>query len=137
MDPIQYFQRISTSLSSTVATKVKVAAPAFAGKAKHLATADGIAAAAIGELRYAFSAATPMQLNALAFYMVARVIAAGGLSVSPDEITAKLNSMSGAGEMDQLRFQIYMDRHAKALETLSNLLKKISDTSSSIVQNLK
>jgi len=48
-----------------------------------------------------------------------------------------LNSISEMGEMESLRLQMAMDRMSKMMSTLSNLLKKISDTSGSIVQNLK
>ena len=40
-------------------------------------------------------------------------------------------------EMEQLRLQMAMDRLAKMMSTLSNILKKISDTASQITQNLK
>lgn len=45
--------------------------------------------------------------------------------------------MSEMGEMESLRLQMAMDRMSKMMSTLSNLLKKISDTQNSIVQNLK
>jgi hypothetical protein len=48
-----------------------------------------------------------------------------------------LDSMSEMGETESLRLQMAMDRLSKAMTTLSNLLKKVSDTASSIVQNLK
>lgn len=50
---------------------------------------------------------------------------------------AELDSISEMGEMDSLRLQMAMDRLSKMMSTLSNMLKKISDTQSSIVQNLK
>lgn len=50
---------------------------------------------------------------------------------------AQLDSLSGLGENEQLRMQMAMDRRAKAMETLSNLLKKSSDTASTITGNLK
>ena len=40
-------------------------------------------------------------------------------------------------ELEALRLQMAMDRRSKLLETLSNILKKISDTESGIVANLK
>ena len=49
----------------------------------------------------------------------------------------KLDSMSEMGEMESLRLQMAMDRLSKMMSTLSNLLKKISDTSSEITQNIK
>lgn len=54
-----------------------------------------------------------------------------------DEAKSDLDSMAEMGEMESLRLQMAMDRMSKMMSTLSNLLKKISDTSSSIIQNLK
>lgn len=47
------------------------------------------------------------------------------------------DSLSEMGELDSLRLQMAMDRLSKMMSTLSNLLKKISDTASSITQNTK
>ena len=47
------------------------------------------------------------------------------------------DSMSEMGEMERLRLQMAMDRLSKMMSTLSNLLKKISDTKQSISQNIK
>ena len=49
----------------------------------------------------------------------------------------KLDSLSEMGEMESLRLQMAMDRKSNMMATLSNLLKKMSDTSSSITQNIK
>ena len=54
-----------------------------------------------------------------------------------DELKNKLDSMSEMGEMESLRLQMAMDRLGKVMSTLSNILKKIGDTQSSIVANLK
>lgn len=54
-----------------------------------------------------------------------------------DEIGRQLDSMSEMGEMESLRLQMAMDRLAKMMSTLSNILKKLSDTASQITQNLK
>jgi hypothetical protein len=54
-----------------------------------------------------------------------------------DRMKNDLDSMNEMGEMESLRLQMAMDRMSKMMSTLSNLLKKISDTSNSIVQNLK
>lgn len=50
---------------------------------------------------------------------------------------ATSDSMDDLGEEQSLRMQTVMDRQSKAASTLSNLLKKSSDTTSSIVNNLK
>lgn len=49
----------------------------------------------------------------------------------------RLDSISELGEMESLRLQMAMDRMSKLMSTLSNLLKKTSDTAQSITQNLK
>ena len=54
-----------------------------------------------------------------------------------DKMKDDLDSMSEMGETESLRLQIAMDRLSKMMSTLSNMLKKISDTSQSITQNLK
>jgi len=59
------------------------------------------------------------------------------LAAEGDALLGKLDSMSEMGELESLRLQMAMDRMSKAMSALSNLLKKISDTSSQIVQNLK
>lgn len=46
-------------------------------------------------------------------------------------------SLNEMGEAQSLRLQMAMDRRSKLNSTLSNLLKKMSDTGSSITNNLK
>lgn len=70
--------------------------------------------------------------NALEFVLTYE--AAKGLQA---EAKGKLDSMSEMGEMESLRLQMAMDRLSKMMSTLSNILKKLSDTAESIVQNLK
>ena len=52
------------------------------------------------------------------------------------KITQDLDSKSELGEMESKRLQMAMDRVSKMMITLSNLLKKISDTDAAITQNL-
>lgn len=54
-----------------------------------------------------------------------------------DTAKNKLDSMSEMGEMESLRLQMAMDRMSKLMSTLSNLLKKQSDTAAAITQNMK
>lgn len=61
----------------------------------------------------------------------------GDIDKLVDETKAELNSMSELGEMESLRLQMAMDRLSKLMSTLSNLLKKASDTAAEITQNLK
>lgn len=50
---------------------------------------------------------------------------------------ASIDALSEMGEMESLRLQMAMDRMSKVMSTLSNLVKKVSDTASTITQNLK
>ena len=59
------------------------------------------------------------------------------LDASIDQAKNDLDSMSEMGEVESLRLQMAMDRMSKMMSTLSNLLKKISDTQNSIAQNIK
>ena len=54
-----------------------------------------------------------------------------------EALKAELASLSELGEAESLRLQSMMDRRAKFLETLGNLLKKASQTQDKIVSNLK
>jgi hypothetical protein len=57
-----------------------------------------------------------------------------------DALTAlrtELDSLGEISEMESLRLQMAMDRLSKLMSTLSNLLKKMPDTSQAIVSNLK
>lgn len=54
-----------------------------------------------------------------------------------DEVKAELDALSELGETESLRLQMAMDRMSKLMSTLSNILKKASETSGQITQNLK
>ena len=47
------------------------------------------------------------------------------------------DSMSEMNQMEQLRMQMAMDRKSKAMQALSNLLEKSSDTAATLTSNLK
>jgi hypothetical protein len=54
-----------------------------------------------------------------------------------NKMKSDLDQMSEMGEMESLRLQMAMDRLSKMMATLSNLMKKISDTAQGITQNMK
>ncbi|MCC6810283.1 MAG: hypothetical protein IT381_22830 [Deltaproteobacteria bacterium] len=59
------------------------------------------------------------------------------IDTAKDTVKNKLDSLSEMGEMESLRLQMAMDRLSKLMSTLSNLLKKASETASGITQNIK
>jgi hypothetical protein len=54
-----------------------------------------------------------------------------------EEKEQELDSLGGLSEELSLKLQILMDRRSKIIQTLSNILKKISQTSDSIISNIK
>lgn len=66
-----------------------------------------------------------------------RTITAAELNELIDEYRDKLDSMNEMGEMQSLRLQMLMDRMNKMMTALANMLKKIGDTQSQVISNLK
>lgn len=54
-----------------------------------------------------------------------------------DAYRDKLDSLNEISEMQSLRLQMIMDRLSKLMSTISNLFKKIGDTQSQVISNLK
>jgi hypothetical protein len=61
----------------------------------------------------------------------------GDVAQLQQQMQQNLDSLGDMSEMESLRLQMAMDRRSKFLETLSNVMKKLSDTSSSLISNLK
>lgn len=59
------------------------------------------------------------------------------LTAIKEDLNDQLDSLSEMSELQMLRLQMVMDRQAKYMSTLSNLLKKVSSTQDSLVQNIK
>jgi hypothetical protein len=70
-------------------------------------------------------------------FMLLATLYAKQLEAEAIELLHKPDSLSELSEIESLRLQMVMDRLSKLMSTLSNLLKKASDTTSQIVQNLK
>jgi hypothetical protein len=69
---------------------------------------------------------------------LASIVRFGAVSAtSLEAMKSKLDSLSEMGEMESLRLQMAMDRLSKLMSTLSNILKKFSDTQQTITANLK
>lgn len=54
-----------------------------------------------------------------------------------ETIRSMIGSESDMGQMASLQLQMVIERMSKAMSTLSNILKKMNDTASAIVQNMK
>ena len=65
------------------------------------------------------------------------IVTKADIDSAKEAVKNKLDSLSEMGEMESLRLQMAMDRMSKMMSTLSNLLKKVSETAQSVTQNLK
>lgn len=59
------------------------------------------------------------------------------LNVLQQKLNGQLDGMNEMSESTSIDLQMAMDRRSKFVEALSNIMKKISDTQASIVQNMK
>jgi hypothetical protein len=77
------------------------------------------------------------QLPGKARFTVPPIATMGDLAGLEAKLKTSLDSLSELGESESLRLQLAMDRLSKFMSTLSNLEKKVSDTSEAIITNLK
>jgi len=64
-------------------------------------------------------------------------LTASALELLRDDLESSLDGMNEMSEMTSLRLQIAMERRSKFIQTLSNIMKKISTTQETLVQNIK
>ena len=148
MDSAGHFSRASRLLGYRAKQKVLQAAPGFLQRVQTVHDPYSLSKAAVDALRPWFPAASPQELDVVAFYLVAKV-AIGHAKVASrtvfgvdtydlaGSLKSNLDSMSELCEMESLRLQMAMDRRSKFMSTLSNLMKKIASTEDTLVQNLK
>ena len=77
--------------------------------------------AALSDVKRKFPGLSNQQYDVLAFELMHQTV----------------DSLNEQSETQSLELQMTMDRRSKLIDTLSNVLKKISDTGDSVVQNLK
>ena len=79
----------------------------------------------------------PVELDCDGVLQLMLVVYGKHIEAEAEELINDVDSMSEMGEMESLRLQMAMDRRSKMMSTLSNLLKKMSDTNSQLVQTMK
>jgi hypothetical protein len=77
------------------------------------------------------------QLPGKARFTAPPIATMGDLAGVEAKLKGSLDSLSEMGEMESMRLQMAMDRRSKFVEALSNIMRKISDTSETIIANLK
>lgn len=59
------------------------------------------------------------------------------LRTLPGQLQSNLDSLNDISQAQQMKLQMLMDQRSKLIETMSNLMKTMGDTSSAIIQNIK
>jgi hypothetical protein len=123
------YREILDKLEPSARQKLKRASQSFAGRMGECPDAEDPAVLARQEVERAFDQPSEAQADLLTLGVLA--------GVSVDASSGRLDRLGDMGELEQLRLQMAMDRRSKFISTLSNLMKKLSDTSAAIVQNMK
>lgn len=128
MEILSYYQYVSRRLSYNTKLKVRRILPIFLKRTGSMQSSEILYKTALDVLKPQFPSITARESNVLAFYLSSLAsISEGGNTGRTDEIS----------EMNALRLQMSMDRRSKFISILSNIMKKISSTQNTIVQNIK
>jgi hypothetical protein len=131
MEAWQQYQRLSRLLSHDVKLRIRQVVPLYLDRVRSVQDPQSLYRAAVAALKLRFPSSSPEETDVLAFYLV-------GLAAAAERgMIGKLDSMNEMSEMTSLRLQMTMERRSKFIQTLSNIMLKISSTQDSIVQNLK
>ena len=131
MEVWQQFEKISRVINQSAKLKVRQAVPLYLDRSRTLQDSHSLHQAATAVLKGGFSRSSAAEMDVLVFYLLC---VATVKEVNPNH---NLDLMRERDEMESLRLQMSMDRRSKAMETLLNLLKKISNTAQEITQNIK
>ena len=131
MEAWQQYQRYSRLLSPNMKLRIRQVVPLYLDHVRSVQDPHSLYRAALAALKLRFPSSSPEETDVLAFYLVSLAAATEG------GMRGKLNSMNEMREMTSLKLQVTMNSRSKFIETLSNIMRKISSTQDSVVQNLK
>ena len=83
------------------------------------------------------AAAAPWSLAGANAEVVNRVLKGARSETAKAAGMPNVETINDMQQMDSLRMQMAMDRMSKLMSTLSNIMKKTSDTQNGLTQNLK
>ena len=131
MEAWQQYQRYSRLLSPNMKLRIRQVVPLYLDHVRSVQDPHSLYRSALAALKLRFPSSSPEETDVLAFYLVSLA------AVTEGGMRGKLNSMNEMSEMTSLKLQVTMNRRSKFIETLSNIMRKISSTQDSVVQNLK
>jgi hypothetical protein len=126
-------------LTPMLKAPIKAMARDFSKRTSGFRREDQIELAARQTLHHQLVSVSAQELNAAVAYLVSASALQqfGALAAKMESVANDIDSLSEMSEMESLRLQMAMDRLSKLMSTLSNILKKTSDTASQITQNMK
>jgi flagellar biosynthesis component FlhA len=119
---------MSGSLQPSAREKVTLVSTLLQKQIAALASPEDLIASARTELSRQFPGMTQAQQDQMVFL---------ALTGAVESMDTQKDSMGELGSETSTRLQMYQDRRSKLMSTLSNMLKKMADTSGSIISNMK
>ena len=130
MEAWQFHQQLSQGLSFNTKIRIRRLVPRYLMRVKLFQDSRSMYREALTQLKVEFPFAPPASFESMATYLI-------GVAASSEDTWQKLDTTSDLKELESLRLQMAMDRLSKLMSTLSNLLKKVSETGQGITQNIK
>lgn len=127
-------QKLKPKLSTEAKNKLDRIARNLVGLLSSDAKSVDIPSFVHKEINGNFASISQKQSDLLSFYVLAetdRILKNSGILKNADD------GVSEIGEMKAMNLQMLMDRRGKMIQTLRNIMEKISDTQDDIVQNIK
>jgi hypothetical protein len=125
---IAKYDSLDNYLQPTAREKLAMTATVLQKEVAGLTAPDIIVAHARAEVTRQFPSMTPEQQDRMVFL---------ALTAAVQSDQEQRDSMGDLSTETSVKMQMYLDRRSKFISTLSNLLKKMSETSDAIVSNLK
>ena len=127
---LHHYQKLSRSLNPSLKMRVRLVAPFYIERIRHLHDPRSLYAAAVTALKPYFSQATPDQLDVVVAYLLGFVASGEGDAVGKPSSFNRHTKLHSAHPLRTMNSWSDMD-------ILSNLLKKTSEVEAGINQNIK
>jgi hypothetical protein len=114
-------ERVQRLIPAPAKQKLAQLVPGFRAEVMKLPPQADFGKVALADVKRKFPGLSNQQYDVLVFELMHQTV----------------DSLNEQSETQSLELQMTMDRRSKLIDTLSNVLKKISDTGDSVVQNLK
>ena len=126
--------RIDAALQPQIKSKIELIARKLLDQFSRAKDEPDAYAIVQSEVHLVFPQLTPRQSELMSFHALAET---ARMITDRGNARQRPESMNELSDSTSLRLQMMMDQRSKFMSTLSNILKKISSTDESILQNMK